>query len=97
MRWLYERDLIHASIVPQIEEVLKESFVFPEDILEAIRENEQAWKHYQKFSPAYRRIRVAYIESARNRPEEFEKRLANFIKKTEQGKQTGYGGIEKYY
>jgi hypothetical protein len=40
---------------------------------------------------------VAYIDSARKRPEEFNKRLANFIKKTEQNKQIGYGGIDKYY
>ena len=50
-----------------------------------------------KFSPAYRRIRIAYIEATRNRPDEFKKRLNNFTKKAEQNKLIGFGGIEKYY
>lgn len=97
LRWLLENDKIHPSIKAQVEEVLKEEFVFPEDIIQAIKANEIAWKNYQAFSPAYHRIRVAYIETARKRPEEFEKRLENFIKKTEKNKQIGFGGIEKYY
>lgn len=97
LRWLLERDMIHPSLKVDIEEVLKEEFVFPEDIIQAIEANEIAWNNYQEFSPAYQRIRVAYIEAARNRPEEFQKRLSNFLKKTEQNKQIGFGGIEKYY
>ena len=50
-----------------------------------------------KFSPSYKRIRIAYIDAARKRAGEFEKRLANFIKKTKENKQIGFGGIEKYY
>ena len=47
---------------------------------------------------AYKRIRIAYIEAARKRPEEFEKRLNNFINKTKENKKIrGFGGIEKYY
>jgi len=38
--------------------------------------------YYQLFSDAYKRIRIAYIEAARKRPEEFEKRLNNFISNT---------------
>lgn len=50
------------------------------------------------FSDAYKRIRIAYIEAARKRPEEFEKRLNNFICKVKENKMiTGFGGIEKYY
>ena len=46
----------------------------------------------------HKRIRIAYIEAARKRPEEFEKRLNNFINKTKENKKiTGFGGIEKYY
>ena len=56
------------------------------------------WENYQQFSDAYRRIRIAYIEAARKRPEEFEKRLNNFINKTKENKMIkGFGGIEKYY
>ena len=55
-------------------------------------------ENYQPFSEAYKRIRIAYIEAARKRPEEFEKRLNNFISKTKDNKTiAGFGGIEKYY
>ncbi len=43
------------------------------------------------------KIRIAYIEAARNRFQEFERRLNNFIDKTRKNKMYGYGGIEKYY
>ena len=79
------------------QENVTEKFVFPPDIVTAIKSDTLAWKNYQKFSPSYKRIRIAYIDAARKRPEEFEKRLANFIKKTKENKQIGFGGIEKYY
>ena len=61
-------------------------------------EDKTVWKNYQPFSEAYKRIRIAYIEAARKRPEEFEKRLNNFISKTKDNKTiAGFGGIEKYY
>lgn len=41
---------------------------------------------------------VSYNDAARKRPQEFEKRLKNFINKTRDNKLIiGYGGIEKYY
>ena len=68
------------------------------EILDEIRREEQAWENYPKFAEPYKRIRVAYIDAARKRPAEFEKRLDNFIKKTRENKLiVGYGGIEKYY
>jgi len=47
-----------------------------------LKEDKTVWNNYQLFSDAYKRIRIAYIEAARKRPEEFEKRLNNFINKT---------------
>jgi hypothetical protein len=41
--------------------------------------------------------RITYIDAARSRPEEFNKRLENFIKKSEQNKLIDQGGVEKYY
>ena len=56
------------------------------------------WENYQQFTDSYKRIRIAYIEAARKRPEEFSKRLNSFIEKTRCNKMImGYGGIEKYY
>ena len=97
LRWLQKNGKLHHSMEDKVNEVLKEKFIFPEDILEKIREDKQAWINYQNFSPSYRRIRVAYIEQARKLPEEFQKRLNNFIRKTRQKKRIGFGGIEKHY
>lgn len=98
IKWLLENGLLDESIIPTAQSIKEEKFIFPPDIIEQIKLNKKAWKHYQSFSEPYKRIRIAYIEAARKRPEEFQKRLANFIKKTEQGKLIkGYGGIDKYY
>jgi uncharacterized protein YdeI (YjbR/CyaY-like superfamily) len=97
LRWLLKENLIHSTIEESIKKVLKEKFVFPVDIMSAIKKDKKAWKNYQKFSRAYQRIRIAYIDGARKRPEEFNKRLANFIKKTRENKIIGFGGIEKHY
>ena len=80
-----------------VEKALRTEFGFPPDILEAIKANKKAWENYQNFSASYRRIRIAYINGARSRPDEFKKRLNNFVKKAEQNKLIGFGGIEKYY
>jgi uncharacterized protein YdeI (YjbR/CyaY-like superfamily) len=97
LKWLVREGLIHPCIRQSVGNALKTEFVFPPDILEMIQANRKAWGNYQTFSPAYRRIRIAYIDAARNRPDEFKKRLNNFIKKTEHNKLIGFGGIEKYY
>jgi uncharacterized protein YdeI (YjbR/CyaY-like superfamily) len=96
LRWLLQHNLVHPSLVRDYQRVVEEEFVFPEDIVRAVKKNKKAWENYEKFSPAYKRIRVAYIEAARERPGAFEKRLNNFIEKTKEGKLIGYGGIEKY-
>jgi uncharacterized protein YdeI (YjbR/CyaY-like superfamily) len=75
----------------------EEEFVIPPDILGAIHLNKEAWKNFQGFSQSYIRIRIAFIEGARDRPREFAKRLEYFIRMTEKNKQFGFGGIEKYY
>jgi len=56
-----------------------------------------SWANFHNFSPEYKRIRVDFIQGARNRPAEFRKRLKYFIEMTEKNKQFGFGGIEKYY
>lgn len=97
LRWLVQQKMLHPTMKDIAEKVLKEKFVFPPDIIDVIKNDAEAWKNYRKFSPAYIRIRVAYIDAARKRPEEFKKRLANFLEKTKQNKQIGFGGIEKYF
>ncbi|MBQ6292386.1 MAG: YdeI/OmpD-associated family protein [Lachnospiraceae bacterium] len=96
--WLEEQGLIHPKVRDSVLPVIRAPFVWPEDIMEALRQDETVWENYQKFSKPYKRIRIAYIEAARKRSEEFQKRLASFIEKTRRNKLiTGYGGVEKYY
>ncbi len=97
LRWLLQKKKVHPSMRDTARKVLEKKFVFPQDIMDSIKSDKIAWKNYQQFSPSYKRIRIAYIETARKRPEEFMKRLNNFIRKTRENKLIGFGGIEKHY
>lgn len=98
LKWLFENNLIHHSIEREVVEIIHQEFVFPKDIIALLKSDKAVWENYQNFSESYKRIRIAYIDSARKRPSEFEKRLNNFIEKTKENKQIkGFGGIEKYY
>ena len=90
--------MIHPSVRETVLPIIRAPYVFPSDILDAIKSDMVAWKNYEKLSEPYKRIRIAYIDAARKRPDEFQKRLESFIKKTREGKIiVGYGGIDKYY
>jgi hypothetical protein len=65
------------------------SFQVPPDILEALQADPTTWTNFQGFPETYQRIRVGYVEGARRRPAEFQKRLANLLKKTRENKQFG--------
>ena len=98
LKWLYEKELIHPTLNRDVEKIIQEKFLFPKDILAKLKLDKTAWNNYESFSEAYKRIRIAYIDSARKRPKEFEKRLNNFIVKTKENKLIkGFGGIDKYY
>lgn len=96
--WLDEHNMIHPKVRASVMSIINKLFIFPEDILAEIKKDPETWTNFESFSDSYRRIRIAYIEAARHRPEEFRKRLENFIRKTKENKIIqGYGGIEKYY
>ena len=96
--YLDSEGLIHPKIKKEVEEIIKTPFFFPKDIINAIKKDKVAWANYQSFTESYKRIRIAYIDATRKRPEEFKKRLDSFIKKTRENKIiTGYGGTDKYY
>jgi uncharacterized protein YdeI (YjbR/CyaY-like superfamily) len=97
LQWLYKKKLLHSSIKESVKYVLKEKYRFPADIVETLKKDKIAWNNYNHFSNSYKRIRVAYVDGARKRPEEFKKRLNNLIEKTKQNKIIGFGGIDKYY
>lgn len=85
------------EVMATLGDLAEEEFEIPTDILEAIKASKEAWKSFQGFSQSYIRIRIAFIDAARNRPQVFEKRLRYFIQMAEKNKQFGFGGIEKYY
>lgn len=96
--WLDRQGLIHPKIRESVIDLIRAPYIFPVDILNTIQADSAARKNYQAFPEGYKRIRIAYIDAARQRPIEFEKRLNNFIIKTRAGKRiSGFGGIDKYY
>lgn len=97
LRALTEQKRVIKEVAETLDDVLNEEFIIPLDILKAIKTKKEAWKNFQNFSDSYIRIRVAFIDGARKRPEEFQKRLRHFIEMTEKNKIFGFGGIEKHY
>jgi len=97
LKRLIALDQVMPDVLAALDDVDLESFEYPPDVMEALQANEAAWQHFQTYSEPYKRIRIAYIDSAREeRPDQFHKRLEHFLKKTEQNNQFG-NDIEEYY
>lgn len=95
---LDEEGKLKPEIRNEVLKLITSPYVFPKDIIKVLKKDKTVWENYQNFSESYKRIRIAYIDHARDRPEEFKKRLDNFIKKTKDNKLIlGYGGTDKYY
>ena len=97
LRELVKQGKVAKDVLATLGDLAEEEFEIPPDILRAIKASKAAWKNWQGFSPSYIRIRIAYVDGARNRPQEFAKRLRYLIQMTEKNKQFGFGGIDKYY
>lgn len=97
LRKLLRRRKVIKEVRETLGDILEEKFEIPDDILKAIKANKDAWKNFRKFSDSYKRIRIGFIEGARKRPAEFQKRLRYFIKMSAKNKQYGFGGIEKHF
>jgi len=96
LKRLLKKKKVIASVRKTLRDLENEKFIFPKDILDQIKMNKEAWKNFQNFSEAYKRIRIAFIDGGRQRPDVFKKRLDYFIKMTEKNKPYGISGIEKY-
>lgn len=98
IRWLIKHDIVHPSIQNELESIAEERYEYPSDIIAKLKDDYSVWNNFQNFSDSYKRIRIAYIDSARKRPDEFRRRIQNFIDKTRKNKLIkGFGGIDKYY
>lgn len=97
LRVLVAKGLVVPEVVARLPDLGPERFVVPADVRRAIRADQHAWANFQRLPDRYVRIRVGYIEGARDRPEEFRKRLDHFVRMTAADKRFGYGGIEGYF
>lgn len=61
----------------------------PSDILRAVRHDKHTWKNFTAFPQSYTRIRIGWIEAARDRPQIFTQRLRYFLNMTAQNKRFG--------
>ncbi len=68
---------------------LGKPFNIADDIVAAIRATPGAQTNFEGFHSLYIRVRIGYIEEMRKRPEEFDRRLRNFLAKTSAGKMFG--------
>ena len=93
---LIEAGRVASHVLADLGDVRPEDFEIPDDIAAALEANADAWANWMDFSPAYRRIRAAYVDWARDRGEEFEKRLRTLVERTATGRQFGYR-IEEFY
>jgi uncharacterized protein YdeI (YjbR/CyaY-like superfamily) len=72
-----------------MDHVEKRKWQLPADIAKALKRDPAVWKNFQKFTQAYKEIRIGWIVAARHRREAFEQRLRYFVKMTKQGKRFG--------
>ncbi len=96
LRRLIDQGQVMPEVAVRVTGVLDEPFVVPRDIETALRVDPVVWQNFEAYADAYQRIRIAYVDSARNRQGEFDKRLANLLRKTAADTQFGFG-IEAYY
>jgi uncharacterized protein YdeI (YjbR/CyaY-like superfamily) len=98
LRAMAAKGKIIPEVLAKVELLLVERPpVIPPDILAALKSDAETWKNFRSFSDSYKRIRVGYIDGARGRPQEFAKRLRNFLKMTKANRIIGFGGIQKHY
>jgi len=63
--------------------------VIAPDIARALKAETRAWTNFRRFPASYKRIRVGWVEGARDRPAEFQKRLRYFVAMTAKNKRYG--------
>jgi uncharacterized protein YdeI (YjbR/CyaY-like superfamily) len=97
LKKLISEGKVIESVLTTLSWLDDEKFIIDDDIIKEIKKNQVAWKNFRNYSIRYQHIRIGFVEGARKRPAEFKKRLRHLIKMSEQGKQFGFGGVEKYY
>ncbi len=88
-RRLIANGLMTAAGQEKLPDLSIGSFQIAPDILATLQEDRDIWGNFEAFPDVYKRIRIGYIEEMRGRPEFFQKRLDNFLKKTRENKLFG--------
>jgi len=96
LRVMAQQGKVIENILDQVQTIIDEEYEYPDDILTVLQQDEETWRNFKGFTEPYKRIRVAYVENARKRPEDFNKRLETLLKKTKANKKYGYG-ISRFY
>jgi hypothetical protein len=96
LRRVIAQGKVLGEVRESLGDLLDQPFRVPPDILRALQADDQAWSHLRRWPEPYLRIRVAFVNAARDDPAEFDKRLRHLLEKSRQGKQYGYG-IEAFY
>jgi uncharacterized protein YdeI (YjbR/CyaY-like superfamily) len=96
LRRLVAAGQVADDVLPGVRSVLREPFHAASDILAALRADPAGWAHFQRCSPAYQRIRIAFVEAARARPLEYRKRLRHLVRMNAKARQFGHG-IETFF
>ena len=86
-----KHELHPDSLKPNWKPIVKK-YILAKDILDELRKDPVVWKNFQKFPKSYKKIRIAWIDGSRKRPEVFKTRLNYFIKMTAKNKR--YGMLE---
>lgn len=98
LRAMAAKGKVAPDVLARVEPLLTAKPVkVPPDILEALKSDPETWRNFRAFSDSYKRIRVAYVDHARVRPEEFAKRLRHLLRMTKANRLIGTGGIHKHY
>lgn len=98
LRTMAAKGKVIPEVLDRVRPLLAEKpVVIAPDIQAALKADAATWRNFRAFSDSYKRIRVGYIEGARDRPPEFAKRLRHFLRKTKANRIIGFGGIQKHY
>ncbi len=89
VRRLYQLGLMKEEGLRVLPDMRPESFTIDADIKTRLKEDEQLYQNFINFPDLYQRIRIDTIQSYKNEPNIFNKRLKKFIENTRENKMYG--------
>lgn len=87
-RWLIKNDLMTSSGFEALPD-LDEEFIIDDDILDALKSDDEVWKNFLDLPELYKKIRISKIQDERKNPDVFNKMLNSFITNIKAGKMQG--------